>query len=383
MPNTLDNLAADIYTAADTVGRELTGFIPSVSMNSDSVRAAKGDTVRAAFTQAAASFDVDESMTVPEGTDITVDNKILTISKSKAVQIPMTGEDAKHLSNGVGFETVYGDLIAQAMRVLANEVEADLYAEGKANAYQAYGDNATDAFASDSFDLVADARQGLVDNGCPMDDVSLVMGTAAGASLRKVAGLVRANEAGTASVREQGILLPIYGINCRESGGVSIHTSSAAGSYEIDATEAVGQTALTVGGGSTDFVGGDVITIANDSTATQYVVNSHSSDTLININGRGLKEAAADGDAITTEGGTFTHNLAFHRRAMELAVRAPALPEGGDQATDSLIVTDPRSGLVFEVRTYKGYRKSMIEVALAWGVKAWKPDFISSIIHLK
>jgi len=48
-----------------------------------------------------------------------------------------------------------------------------------------------------------------------------------------------------------------------------------------------------------------------------------------------------------------------------------------------LIVTDPRSGLVFEVRTYKGYRKSMIEVALAWGVKAWKPDFISSIIHLK
>ena len=140
--------------------------------------------------------------------------------------------------------------------------------------------------------------------------------------------------------------------------------------------------ALTSAAGSIDS--GDLLSLlADDSTATQYVVNSHSSDTLININGRGLKEAAADGDAITTEVGTFTHNLAFHRRAMELAVRAPALPEGGDQATDSLIVTDPRSGLVFEVRTYKGYRKSMIEVALAWGVKAWKPDFISSIIHLK
>jgi hypothetical protein len=41
---TLDNLATDIYTAADTVGREAVGFIPSVTMNADSTRAAVGDT---------------------------------------------------------------------------------------------------------------------------------------------------------------------------------------------------------------------------------------------------------------------------------------------------------------------------------------------------
>ena len=35
MPNALNNLAADIYKAADVVGRELVGVIPSVTINSD------------------------------------------------------------------------------------------------------------------------------------------------------------------------------------------------------------------------------------------------------------------------------------------------------------------------------------------------------------
>jgi len=29
---------------------------------------------------------------------------------------------------------------------------------------------------------------------------------------------------------------------------------------------------------------------------------------------------------------------------------------------------------------YKGYRKTMIEVASTWGVKAWKPEYISLLL---
>ncbi len=44
MANVLTDLAADIYVAADVVGRELVGFIPAVTINANgSERAAKGD----------------------------------------------------------------------------------------------------------------------------------------------------------------------------------------------------------------------------------------------------------------------------------------------------------------------------------------------------
>jgi len=53
MANVLTDLAADIYAARDIVGRELVGIIPACMINADgSVRAAKGDTVRAAYTRA-------------------------------------------------------------------------------------------------------------------------------------------------------------------------------------------------------------------------------------------------------------------------------------------------------------------------------------------
>ena len=126
MANVLTDLAADIYKAADVVGRSSSAS-SRVNINANgSERAAKGDVVRASFTRAATAVDVTEAMTIPEGTDQTVDNKTLTISNARAVQIPYTGEDVRHLNNGIGFETVYGDQIKQAMRTLCNEIEADL-----------------------------------------------------------------------------------------------------------------------------------------------------------------------------------------------------------------------------------------------------------------
>src|SRR6056297_1659795 len=211
MANVLTDLAADIYKAADVVGRELVGFIPSSTMNSDvSVRAAKGDVVRASFTREAAAVDVNESMTVPEGNDQTVDNKVLTLDNSRAVQIPYTGEDIRSLNNGIGFETVYGDQIKQAMRTLVNEMEEDLAQEAYTNASRAFGTAGTTPFGSD-FSEIAEIRQILVDNGMPPNDgqASLVMNTLAGTNLRQLAELQKANEAGGTDLLRQGTLLDL------------------------------------------------------------------------------------------------------------------------------------------------------------------------------
>jgi len=379
MANVLTDLAADIYKAADVVGRELVGFIPASTINANgSERAAKGDVVRASFTREASAVDVTESMTIPEGTDQTVDNKTLTISNARAVQIPYTGEDILHLNNGIGYETVYGDQIAQAMRTLTNEMEQDLWEEAYTNSSRAFGTAGTTPFGS-NFSEIAEIRQILVDNGMPQNDgqVSLVMNTLAGTNLRQLAQLQQANTAGGTDLLRQGVLLDLQGLSIRESAQVGLHTKGTGTSYLLnDASSAIGDTTIAADGGSGTILAGDIVTFAG--TSTKYVVNSALSGGSFTIGGTGLTAAEADDDAITV-GDSYTANIAFHRRALELAVRAPAVPQGGDTADDALTVQDPVSGLVFEVRVYKGYRKTMIEVAASWGVKAWKSDFIATL----
>ena len=379
MANVLTDLAADIYKAADVVGRELVGFIPASTINANgSERAAKGDVVRASFTREATAVDVSESMTIPEGTDQTVDNKTLSITNARAVQIPYTGEDILHLNNGIGYETVYGDQIAQAMRTLTNEMEADLWEEAYTNSSRAFGTAGTTPFGS-NFSEVAEIRQILVDNGMPQNDgqVSLVLNTLAGTNLRQLAQLQQANTAGGTDLLRQGVLLDLQGLGIRESAQVGLHTKGTGTSYLLnDASSAIGDTTIAADGGSGTILAGDIVTFAG--TSTKYVVNSALSGGSFTIGGTGLTAAEADDDAITV-GDSYTANIAFHRRALELAVRAPAVPQGGDTADDALTVQDPVSGLVFEVRVYKGYRKTMIEVAASWGVKAWKSDFIATL----
>ena len=148
MANVLTNLAADIYKAADIVGREMVGFANSVTINAGTEGVAVGQTVRSHFTRAATAVDITPSMTIPEGNDQTIDNKTLTLSKQRGVQIPWTGEDIKYVNGGAGFETIYGDQIAQAMRTIVNEIETDLAVEAYTNASRATGTAGTTPFAS-------------------------------------------------------------------------------------------------------------------------------------------------------------------------------------------------------------------------------------------
>lgn len=377
MANVLTDLAADIYVAADIVARELVGAASSVMINSNgSERVAVGDVVRSAFTRPATAVNVTPSMTIPEGTDQTVDNKTATISKSKAVQIPWTGEDMRSVNNGAGFSTIYGDQIAQAMRTLTNEIETDLCLTIANGASRAVGTAGTTPFAS-NFNEVAQARQILVDNGCPTNDLYMVLNTLAGTNLRNLAQLQKANENGSDRMLRQGVLLDLQGVALKESAGIASHTAGTGTGYVTNGTFAVGATAIAVDTGTGTIVAGDVITFTGDTN--KYVVTTALSGGVVTIAAPGLRKALADGVNVTVLAAS-TQNIVFHRNAAELIMRPPAIPEGGDAAVDAMTIQDPRSGLVFEIRAYKGYRKSMFEVAAAWGQKLWKPEFSAILL---
>lgn len=381
MPNTLTNLAADIYKAADIVGRELVGLIPSVTINGGAERAARGDTVRSAFTRAqTVNTTYAPAMTIPEGTDQTVDNKTMTLNKYASIQIPWTGEEQKHLANGVGFETVYGDQIAQAFRTIGNKIELDLWAEIRVNGSRAFGTAGTTPFAA-NFNELPQLRKILSDNGMPFDgQVSAVFDTTAGANLRSLAQLQKANESGGTDLLRQGTLLDLQGFMVKESGQIGLVTKGTGAAYTTSAAGfAVGSTSIAIITGTGTVLAGDVVTFAGDTNKYVVATGVAAPGTIV-LAAPGLRVAIPAAATALTVGNSFTANVALHRNAVELAIRPPAEPQGGDAADDKMIVVDPHSGLAFEIASYKGYMKRMIEVRCLYDMKAWKPEAITLLL---
>ncbi len=385
MPNVLTSLAADMYVAADVTSRELTGFIPSVSLNAGSQRAALGDVVRAAFAPTVTSAAVVPSMTIPEGTNQTIANKTMTISDREAVQIPWEGEEQMHVNNGAGYETIYGLQIEQAMRTICNKIELAVSTAAYLGASRAYGTAGTTPFATqgDMTDA-AEVLRILKDNGHPTGN-NLVMSTAAGARFIGLQSRYNvAGQDGVDAIQRQGILLPTAGMDLRESAQVLAPAIGTAAGYTTNAAAyAIGATSITLITGSGTVLAGGIVNFAGD--ANKYVVATGvAAPGVIVLAEPGLRVAIpAAATALSTVAAS-SRNIAFNRSAIELVVRPPAMPKVGgvylDAAIDSMTIIDPRSGLPFEVRAYVGYGKAMIDVSAVWAVKVWKSQGVAVLL---
>lgn len=377
MANTLTGLTVTIFNALDVVSRELTGFIPAVSSDMTYNRAAKGQTVTSPVAPAATATDINPGVTPPNDGDQNIGKVDMTITKARRVPVRWNGEEKLALdNNGASYNTILRDQFAQAMRTLANEVEADV-AGLAIGASRAVGTAGTTPFATNLKDSAL-ALKALQDNGAPKGDLQLVIDTTAGANMRTLGQLTKANEANDDSLLRRGVLLDVHGFAIRESAQVVTPASGTGASATTNAAGyAVGATAITLASAGTGtIVAGDVITFAGDTN--QYVVVAGDADVsnggTITLAKPGLRKAIPTAATAITVTPTSTRNLAFARSAIALATRIPALPEGGDSADDRMIVTDPVSGLSFEIAIYRQYRQVQYEVSLAWGCAMVKPE---------
>lgn len=383
MANTLTGLIPSMYNALDVVSRELTGMIPAVTLDATYTRAAVGQQVVSPVTPSAAATDITPAVTPPNDGDQTIGNTVMTITKARRVPIRWNGEERLGVdNNGAQFNVIFRDQMAQAMRTLTNEMERDLAAL-YVGASRAAGTAGTTPFATNTADLMQ-ARKILVDNGAPQSEMQAVIDTTAGANLRTLYGINTSRDWSQVPMNQRGVLVTPHDMSVRESAQIytpSVGTGASATTNT--AGYAVGATTITLASAGTGTIlAGDVITFAGDTN--QYVVAAGDTDVsnggTITLAANGLRKAIPAAATAITVISAGPRSMVFSRSAIALATRAPALPVGGDSAVDRMMVTDPVSGLTFEVSMYAQYRQMQYEVAVVWGTKMVKPEHAALLL---
>lgn len=383
MANTLTGLIPTLYESLDVVSREAVGFIPSIQRdNGNFARAAVGQTVNVPIVPQVTPVNLVPGVTAPNDGDQVLSTVPLTLSRSMSSAIRWNGEEELGLNNnGPGTGSILVNQFAMAFRGLVNQVEADVAAAAVKAASRATGTAGTTPFATAAnlTDSASLARI-LDENGAPMGDRHLVLSSPAMQNLRGTqANLFKVNEAGTDDLLRRGTIGQLEGFALHYSPQVKTVVGGTGTGFVTGAATAIGQTVIPVSTGTGTINAGDIVKFAGDTN--QYVVVSGSTGPgSITIGVPGLKLAAASGASVTVVG-SYTPNVAFTRDAIVLATRAPALPsfngQTKDMADDHLKVTDPLSGLTFDVGVYYQFYQVNIRVSLVWGVAVIKQDHIA------
>ena len=382
MANTLTNLIPSAYRALNVVSRELVGFIPSVQLDPSAEMLAVGQTIY--IPQApvnSAGKDISPAMAFPTAAYQTIGSKSHSLTKQRAFPFSWQNEERKAMDAGPGYLSINEQQIAQALRAAVNEIEVDIAVAAKNGASRAFGATAGTAPVLADW---AQAKKILDDNGAPSTDRTSVFDTTAGVALRSTSNLYKVNEAGDGgSLLRQGLLGNLFGFNLRESAQIQTTTKGTAASATTDnAGYAVGATVLTLASvGTGTILAGDIITFAGDSN--KYVVASGDADVssggTITLAEPGLRVAMSAATKAITVFGTSARNTAFSRNSILLSTRLPASVQG-DLATDRQVITDPLSGISFELSMYPGDRMVHYEVGVCWGVTVIKPEHLAIIV---
>lgn len=381
MANSISAILPVLQDVATRVPRESAGFAQACYKNASAARAGLNQTVTYDIVPALSSASVTPAATSSSGTDVTQQSDTMSMSNLKKVSWHWTGEQERALSNGdiAPFQDIVEQTLQQAVRTLTNEVESSLWAAAYKASSRAYGTAGTAPFATaaDFSDFAGVARI-LDENGTPEGQRALVLGHAAVNNLRaKQSTLFKVNEAGSEEFLRTGSLGSIMGFQLFKSHPIAAVTKGTGASYLVnDAALAAGATTITIDTGSGTILAGDIVTFAADSS-NKYVVNTAYSSPSFAIGKPGLKVAIADNNAITV-GNNYTPNVAFDKMALHLVMRQP--DDGNDSAADVATVTDPNTGLVFQLARYAQYMQSSWELRVLYGVKAVQSEFIATLI---
>ena len=326
----------------------------------------KGATVNVAVPSAITARSVTADVVPPAVTAITPTSVSVTLDQWYEAPFAM---DDKAIA-----QTLKGIIpmqLSEAIKALANNIDDYLWSlfDSAGGLYGYTGTAGTTPFASDVSQYL-DARAIANNQLMPMNDRFVILDADAEANALALRPFQDASYGGGKGVIIAGDIGYKMGANWLMSQNVPTHTETNSPSYWLvnDASVAVGDTTITIDGGSGAPVVGDIFVIAG-STQT-YTVKSYSTNVI--TPSPTVQYAYADNAALTFKG-DYVLNALLHRDvaafAMAPLVQTQQVP-GDMQAT----AIDEDSGLSLRLEVTRQYKQTMWSIDALWGGAVIRPE---------
>ena len=357
-----------MYRALDTVAREMSGGIMAATRDSTAEAVAVGQEIDFPVTPTATIRDIEPAAAAPSASGDVIGNRKLKITKCRAGDIIWSGNEGIAVGGSRG--AIVQNQIEQRIRAIVNEIETDVVTNAVTEgvgAFYTVGTAGTTPFASNLNVLTAGLKQ-LKDKGSPESELQAVINTSAGENLRNLSNLQKVNESGNDSLLRQGMLGRLMGFDVRESAGFK--NRSGGSGYLANGGESAGATSVTVDSGSGKVEAGSIVKFGSDTTLYVVAEDMASGGTELKLT-QGLKADVADNATVTVV--STLPSVLFPRSNIWLATRT--VPNGGDSAAEVRTITDPRTGLSFTASLYREYKRTRLEIGMAWGVGTIKPEW--------
>lgn len=328
----------------------------------------KGKTIDYPISVAQTTSAVTPGPTEPANVDVTPTVKQLTVDQHYWTHFNVTDQERTQLDVDANF--VPGQL-SQAIKALANQIDASVTAKFKEFGYSA-GTAGTTPFSTEANLATAwqkGARKTLNSNAAPMSDRVVTVDVDAEANLASLAMITDADRRGDTLGITEAFIGRKLGANWVMDQNVVTHTSSGATGYLVNQADvAVGDSSVTIDTGSGTITVGDSFTVAGD---TQTYSVTSGGTTSISFAPK-AKVAWANNAAITVNGTDRVVNAAYHPLAIGLAT-AQFENEPDGLAHISQIV-DPVTNIAFRLEMVRGHYQSRYKIDALWGVDVLQPE---------
>ena len=371
MANTLTPIIDKLIARGLAVLRENAVMPRLVNSTYSATARDKGDTITVPIAADITAASVSPSNTLAAAGDTTLTSKTISLNQWKHAGFFLTDQQITQIDVDT-MNTLQGD---EAVRSLANNV--DSYILGLyTGIYSQAGTAGTTPFASDLTDWTSGARSKLNTFKALMDDRAVVLDADAEGSAIGNRGLQDASWRGTTEGIVFGDIGYALGASWHLDQNIPTHTNSGGtpASWLVNQSDsAVGDTTVTIDGGSIAPVEGDIFTVA--ASTQQFVVSSYASNVITFA--PALTAALADNSALTFAA-SHVVNVAFQRNAFGFAM-AP-LMDARLNSDSMQQVTDEKTGLTMRLEVSRQEKQWKFDYDVLYGATLLRPEAACRIL---